>query len=108
MDTNHENDRTVRSSIWRVVAFAAVMLVLAALIAGFTAAITLNAVAAVVAGSVVVLIGALWVPRVLRGTPPPQHKPGERPGYEQFGPLGQPNTVGLGNVGGSSTTGANG
>jgi hypothetical protein len=108
MDTNHENDRPVRSSVWRVVAFAALMLLLAAVIAGFTAFLTRSPVAAIAAAAVVVVIGALWMPRVLRGTPAPEHRPGERPGYEQFGPLGQPNTVGLGNVGGSSSTGANG
>lgn len=108
MDTKHENDRPVRSSAWRIVAFAALMLVLAGVIGGFTAAITQSLVAAIIAGAVVVVLGALWVPRVLRDTPAPERRPGERPGYEQFGPLGQPNTVGLGNVGGSSTTGANG
>lgn len=108
MDANNENNRPKRSSVWRIVAFAALMLVLAGVIGGFTAAITQSLVAAIIAGGVVVVLGALWVPRVLRDTPPPEHRPGERPGYEQFGPLGQPNTVGLGNVGGSSSTGANG
>ncbi|WP_243231255.1 hypothetical protein [Microbacterium sp. CIAB417] len=105
MDTNNENDRPMRSSVWRIVAFAAIMLVLAGIICGFTAAITQSVVAAIITGAVVVVLGALWVPRVLRDSPPPEHRPGERPGYEQYGPLGQPNTVGLGNAGGSSTSG---
>lgn len=105
MDTNNENDRPMRSSVWRIVAFAAIMLVLAGIIGGFTAAITQSLVAAIIAGAVVVVLGALWVPRVRRDSPPPAYRRGERPGYEQFGPLGQPNTVGLGNAGGSSTSG---